>query len=300
LSSNAPLAPIILHFLEIVFVCKVQQVYTITEAGPASISYPGDHMAPDTGGAPVLSREIKLVDSGKFTCRDEQPSGEICLRGPSVAKGYHGGDYELVDDGGWFHTGDIGEWRGNGALAVVDRIDSIATLSTGATVCLERLEAVYSRSQFVSQIYVHGDDSEPCLVAVVMVHATVMTSFASARNVRDQFRDPSDAGALCEDDKIKNIIVSDLRKLAKANGLKNSDLVRGVYLDMGAWTAEHNYASPMLKLKRAEVQRANGNHITNIFDSLKAEAKAAIQAERDGGGRGRKGNDEEDEEDEED
>jgi len=229
---------------------------------------------------------MKLVDTAKFSTKKEVPAGEICFRGPALAKAYYKDDNltaQVFDADGWLHTGDIGELRGNGTLSLFDREDAIATLSTGAVVPLEKLEAIYSRSQFCSQIFVHGDGSEPCLVAVVSVLPSVLRSFANARNVRDQFADPDDVAALCEDEKMRNIIVSDLRKLARANSLDPSNLVRGVFLDVVDWTAEDGLATPMLKLRRQAVLKKYKKRVADVYDQLKAEARAALQAERERG-----------------
>lgn len=50
-----------------------------------------------------------------------------------------------------------------------------------------KLEGLYARSQFVRQIFVHGDITEPCLVAIVIVHPSVIRSFAMNPAVKDQF-----------------------------------------------------------------------------------------------------------------
>jgi len=286
LSANAPLSPTILNFLEVVFGCRVQQVYNLTEVGIATITNATDPDKDKTVGVPILSLEMKLVDTGKFSTKKEVPAGEICFRGPAVAKEYYKDDQltsQAFDADGWFHTGDIGELRGNGTLTLVDREESIASLSTGAVAPTEKLEAIYNRSQFISQIFVYGDSSEPCLVAVVSVLPSVLRSFANARNVRDQFADPDDVAALCEDEKMRNIIVSDLRKLARANSLDPSNLVRGVFLDVTDWTAEDGLATPMLKLRHQALLKKYKKRITDVYDELKAEARAALQPERERG-----------------
>jgi long-chain acyl-CoA synthetase len=91
------------------------------------------------------------------------------------------------DEDGWIRTGDIGTWNQNGTLSLVDRKENIVKLQGGDVVALGKMEGLYARSQFVQQIYVHGDDTEPCLVAVVLVHPSVVRSFASKPAVRHQF-----------------------------------------------------------------------------------------------------------------
>jgi long-chain acyl-CoA synthetase len=56
------------------------------------------------------------------------PRGEICLRGPSIFKGYYKNmkkTAETIDTDGWLHTGDIGVILSNGALKVVLNCDCL-------------------------------------------------------------------------------------------------------------------------------------------------------------------------------
>jgi long-chain acyl-CoA synthetase len=49
--------------------------------------------------------------------------GEVVVRGPNVMKGYHNRPDATADAlrGGWFRTGDIGQFDEDGYLAIVDR-----------------------------------------------------------------------------------------------------------------------------------------------------------------------------------
>lgn len=65
-------------------------------------------------GPPLACNNIKLVDVPDMKYFASEGKGEICIKGPTVFKGYFKDPEqtsEALDKDGWLHTGDIGEWR---------------------------------------------------------------------------------------------------------------------------------------------------------------------------------------------
>ena len=67
-----------------------------------------------------------------------------------------------LDDHGWHHTGDIGQWLSNGTLKIIDRKKHIFKLSQGEYIVPEKIENVYIRSQYIEQVFVHGESLKVC------------------------------------------------------------------------------------------------------------------------------------------
>lgn len=83
-------------------------------------------------GLPVPSCEVKFLDvpDAGYLSTNNPPQGEVCIRGPSVTKGYYkrpdlNEDENIFTKDGWMRTGDVGQWNPDGTLSVIDRYVSI-------------------------------------------------------------------------------------------------------------------------------------------------------------------------------
>lgn len=86
------------------------------------------HDAPRPGyvGFPIEGVEVKLIDEAGelLTASDDETFGELLVRGPPVFVGYLNrpdATREVLDDEGWFHTGDLVARAPDGALRIVGR-----------------------------------------------------------------------------------------------------------------------------------------------------------------------------------
>jgi long-chain acyl-CoA synthetase len=89
-----------------------------------------------------------------------QQRGEICVKGSNVFTGYFRDPErtaQTIDSEGWHHTGDVGEWLPNGCLKIIDRKKHIFKLSQGEYIVPEKIENSYLKSQYIEQVFVHGE-----------------------------------------------------------------------------------------------------------------------------------------------
>lgn len=66
------------------------------------------------------------LDTGKK--QGPRQSGEICLKGPLMMKGYAGNEAatrEMIDSEGYLKTGDIGYYDEDGSFFVIDRLKEL-------------------------------------------------------------------------------------------------------------------------------------------------------------------------------
>jgi len=182
LSGGAPLHPEVMEFFRLLLGSKAtcHEGYGMTETTGATTTTAPEDL--DTGhvGAPMPSVDLRLLDVPEMgylhtdTEHNGKPClgrGEICARGPGVFTGYYHAAEETakaLSPDGWLLTGDIGMWTPKGQLVIIDRRKNLFKLSQGEYVAVERVENVLSRAPLVSQIFVHGQSTENCVVAVVV------------------------------------------------------------------------------------------------------------------------------------
>ncbi|XP_053671259.1 uncharacterized protein LOC128721490 [Anopheles nili] len=70
----------------------------------------------------------KVVDLETGDALGPNQTGEICVKGPLVMKGYLGNDQatrDIIDSDGWLHTGDVGYYDEDRDFFIVDRIKDL-------------------------------------------------------------------------------------------------------------------------------------------------------------------------------
>lgn len=116
--------------------------------------------------------EWKLDSPGYATEGTElrlRPSGELEVRGPSVAAGYAGIDSSDFSPDGWFRTGDIAEIAEDGRLRIVDRAKDVFKVS-GFQVAPQEVEnALLSHPDIVEAGVVSRRDDRAGEVPVAFV-----------------------------------------------------------------------------------------------------------------------------------
>jgi long-chain acyl-CoA synthetase len=111
----------------------VIQGYGLTETAPiVSVTHPFRIKAGSVGKA-IAGVDVKIA-----------PDGEILVRGENVTGGYFQADAETAKafEGGWFHTGDIGEIGPDGRLFVRGRKKDLIVTPEGLKVFPEDVERV--------------------------------------------------------------------------------------------------------------------------------------------------------------
>jgi fatty-acyl-CoA synthase len=104
---------------------RFKQGFGMTEFGPGLFALPPEDAIRKAGsiGRPNYFIDVRVVDDENAPQGPNQP-GELVLKGPSGCSGYWNNPEafaEVMDDEGWFHTGDIVEYDEDWYFFVRDR-----------------------------------------------------------------------------------------------------------------------------------------------------------------------------------
>ncbi len=125
----APLSEAVIQSCRARLGCRVKQIYGLTEASGGTHGVPSDaEDRPGSTGPPMPGIECTIVDVATGVALAPGQTGEVCVRGAAVMKGYlHQPEAtaQAIDAEGWLHTGDLGFVDDDGWLTVVDRLKEL-------------------------------------------------------------------------------------------------------------------------------------------------------------------------------
>ena len=149
---------------------EVATGYGLSETAPILTYNPPDRLKIEAAGLPLPGVELKIDDSNSGNGR-----GEVMARGPNVFAGYLNlpeKTEEVLEDDGWFRTGDTGEIDDDGYLHLHGRESSMILLSGGENVDPERVEDALKAIEEVREAGVLAHEDR--LAAVVVPESSLL------------------------------------------------------------------------------------------------------------------------------
>ncbi|MBD3366763.1 MAG: AMP-binding protein [Candidatus Eisenbacteria bacterium] len=156
-SGGAPLRPEIAWRLEAMG-WRVAIGYGLTETSPILTLNPPGRARIGSVGRAIDRVELELDEEAEGAGNG---LGEVLARGPNVFAGYLD-DEEETDSSftsdGWFRTGDLGRFDGEGYLFLSGRVSNLIVTEGGENVWPEEVEDAYAASDAVSELGVFERD----------------------------------------------------------------------------------------------------------------------------------------------
>jgi long-chain acyl-CoA synthetase len=174
ISGGAPLPLFTNEFFQSIGIW-ILEGYGLTETSPviAVNGFSAGMTKLGTVGKPISNVEIKIADDG-----------ELCVKGPSVMKGYWNlpeKTAEVFDADGFFLTGDIAEID-DGFIRITDRKKDLIVTAGGKNIAPQPIEAELKRSSFVDNAVIIGD-RRPFLVVLLSPNDEGLEKWAAAEGI---------------------------------------------------------------------------------------------------------------------
>ena len=247
-SGAAPINADILRFFHAIGL-PVAEVYGQTEDnGPTSINLP-DAIRIGTVGPPIPGVEVKIADDG-----------EILVRGGNVGPGYYKNPEataELIDDEGYMHSGDVGEFDEKGYLRITDRKKDLIITAAGKNIAPQVIENMLKHSPWVSQVVVIGD-RKPFLTALITLDQEKVTQFAEQKSIPF-----SDFAELTRHPDIRQLVdvgVAEVNdQLARVEQIKKWIVLERDFLQ------EQDEMTPTMKVRRKAITEKYADTIESMY-----------------------------------
>jgi long-chain acyl-CoA synthetase len=248
-SAAAPLPPEVAAFFSGLGM-KILDIYGMTETTGAFTTNRPEGFKLGTVGRPYPGMEVRIAEDG-----------EILVRGPLTTPGYLNRPdltADLIDSGGWLHTGDIGRLDDDGFLSVVDRKKELIITAGGENIAPAAIEGLLVAHPLVGQALAYGDGRK-YVVALLTLDGEVAPAWAKARGI-----DPGSLAELATDPvvlaEVGAAVAAANERLARVQQVKQWRLLPV------EWTAETEELTPTLKLRRRIVHAKYADVLDTLYD----------------------------------
>jgi long-chain acyl-CoA synthetase len=247
ITGAAPIPREILQFFRSLGV-PLSEVYGLSEtSGP--MTWTPFRVKVGTVGPPLPGVEVKLADDG-----------EVCCRGGNIFRGYLNAPdktAEVLDDDGWFRSGDIGVLDEDDYLTIVDRKKELIITAGGKNVSPANLEAALKAGPLIGQACVVGDN-KPYVAALLVLDTEVAPAWAKARGI-----DVTNPAELVRHPEVLDEVE---REVSEANArFASAEQVKRWTLLGEEWLPDSEELTPTMKLKRRGVHRKYADEIAALY-----------------------------------
>lgn len=247
-SGGAPLSKEIGEFFAYSQVL-ILEGYGLTETSPVITVNPWEGYKFGSPGKVIPDVELKIADDG-----------EILTRGPHVMVGYYKNEEatkEVLDEDGWFYTGDIGYLDEDNFLFITDRKKNLIVTSGGKNIAPQPIENLLVSSKYIEQSVVIGDRRKFCSAVIVpnkdAVEAVIENENLEKKEYKEMLKEP----------KIIEKIREEIDRLSV--GLASYETIKTFALIPDEFTIESDELTPTLKVKRRVVEKNYAEIIDDLY-----------------------------------
>lgn len=225
--------------------------YGLTETSPviAAGNLVTMEMKVGTNGPVLPGVELKIADDG-----------EILTSGPNLMLGYYKQPEltaEVIDEYGWFHTGDVGILDEGKYLKITDRKKEMFKLTGGKYIAPQMIENKLKESILIDQVIVVGDH-EKFASALISPNFEYLHDWCYEQQIH--FIDNSD---LIANTKVLAYFQKEVKEINGSMG--QHEEIKRFRLVSDTWSPQTGELSQTLKLKRKFIEAKYRDLIEEIF-----------------------------------
>jgi len=230
----------------------VYEGYGLTETSPVIAVTNGRNNGVKFGtvGIPIEHVSLKIAENGEILCK-----------GPNLMLGYYKDPAltkEVIDEEGWFHTGDVGVIEPEGQLKITGRIKEIFKTSFGKYISPELIENKFKESEYIDTITVLGENQK--FAAAIIVPDFENLKLWCKKNGVDYSTNHKIIGQA----EILKLYQEEVNKYNKFFGA--AEQIRKFELMDYEWTVETGELTTTLKLRRSFINRKHKELIERMFN----------------------------------
>ena len=230
----------------------ILQGYGMTETCIVSANLPDDSKVGSIG-KPFEGVEVRIAEV----------DGEILVRGKNVMQGYLNKPEEtakVIDDEGFYHTGDVGYKDADGHFFITDRKKDLFKLSNGKYVAPQQVESLLKQSPLVSQAVAVGSGRKQVGALIVpdwdTLKQTLEEEGINAEGTREE---------MCKNPFVIKRVQRDA--IESTREMNDYERVKRVYLLPREFSIDKGEMTPTLKIKRNVIDEKYEEAIDEICGS---------------------------------
>jgi fatty acid CoA ligase FadD9 len=265
--GSASLAPETYAFMESMLDMHMPIGYSATEIAGGTVLIDWKVQRP-----PVIAYKLADVpELGYFNTDKPYPRGELLVKSDRFMAGYYKRaelTAERFDADGFYRTGDIMAETGPDQLLYLDRRNNVVKLSQGEFVAISRLEALYSHSPLIRQIYIYGSSERSFLLAVVVPAQDLLERLAANPAAIDQ---------------VKAQIRRSLQQIADEQHLNGYEIPRDFLIETVPFSLHNGLLSEIGKHQRPKLRERYGERLEQTYAQLARDQLNELRALRAAG-----------------
>ena len=244
---------------------NLREGYGLTETSPVlTLRYISEPNFLGCCGKPFMGTQIKILDVETRKELGIFQKGLVYIKGYQIMKGYYKDDKstkEVINEDGWFNTGDLGWLTADNNLVLVGREKETIVLSNGENVEPVPIEEACLESPYIEQIMLVGQDKSSVGALVVPSEEALKKCGILARDLK------SGSNLTITNQTLRELIKKEIAiYIKKKKNLKTFEKINRFEVLNDGFSTANGLMSQTAKMKRNTISEKYEKSISNMYE----------------------------------